>query len=250
MLRVLLPLLIVLCLSPAGPAFAKDDPDKLAQAKELVATITAQRKSKDAAGLLESFKTLVDLHNGLQDKSTRGKMQKAVGSVLKDRKLGDAHGTAVSTLSELNDSKGAYKQLKKYVPGPKEEKMSDLGGQVLGAVARLAPDGALGALYDLAEKAKDWDAGAAAIIALGHYGKSKKRVDVLETLIKLVGRFKPSQGAETNIGEATLKRWEKLSGPLILSLNRLTGQKVRDPDEWLQMWKENKKRPSNLFVDE
>lgn len=250
MRRVLFILLVVSLLVPALPAAAKDDPEKLAEAKALVATIADQRKAKDAAGLLESFKGLVDLHNGLEDKGVRGKLQKEVGAALKDRKLGDVHSTAVATLSELNDPKGAYKQLKRFVPGPKEEKMSDLGSEVLSAVARLAPDRALGDLYDLAEKAKDHDAGAAAIKALGHFGKSKKRVDVLETLIDLIKRFKPSRGKDTNIGQATLKRWEKLGPALINGLNQLTGQKVRDPDEWMQMYKESKKKPSELFIDE
>ncbi len=58
MLRVLPILLIAALLVPALPAAAKDDPEKLAEAKALVATMVAQRKIKDAAGLLESFKTL------------------------------------------------------------------------------------------------------------------------------------------------------------------------------------------------
>ena len=250
-MRRALPLLLFLFASSSFlPALAKDDPDQLAKAKDLVAAIAAQRKAKDAAGLLESFKAAVDLHNALEDKGTRGKLQKEIGAVLKDKKMGDAHSAAVATLSMLNDPKGAYKQLKKHMPDPKDEKLSDIGNEILKAVARLAPDSALKDLYEIGEKAKDHAAGAGAITALGFYGKSKKRVEVLETLIKLTMRFKPAQSQTVNVGEATRKRWEKLAPPLMTSLNRLTGQKIRSPDEWLAMWKENKKKPANLFVDE
>ena len=80
------------------------------------------------------------------------------------------------------------------------------------------------------------------------FGKSKKRTMVLEEMIKLVMRFMPPRGQQ--VGEATLKRWNDLAPPLINALNRLTGQKVRDPDEWIQMWRENKKKPNDLFQEE
>ena len=42
----------------------------------------------------------------------------------------------------------------------------------------------------------------------------------------------------------------KVGGPILGALNRLTGQKVRDPDEWIALYKDHKKKPANLFVED
>ena len=230
----------------APSALAADDADKLAEAKQLVTDIDAARKAKDASTAGGLLKSLPALHNGLENKPARGKLQKAAGSLVKAKGMEDLGPTAVATLAELNDPKGAYKQLKKHMPGPKDKtEISDLGKAVLAAVAKLAPDGAIGALSDLAEKSRDYEASALAIHALGHYKASKKRVAILENLIKLISRFQPPRGQQ--VGVETEKRWKALAEPLIIACNRITTRRETTPDAWLGLWKENKKKPAGLF---
>ncbi|MDJ0521277.1 MAG: hypothetical protein QNJ90_04310 [Planctomycetota bacterium] len=239
-----------LCLVPAllfltAPAIAADDAANLEGAKTLVAEIAAARKAKDAAATEAAAKKAVALHNGLEDKGLRGKLQKELGAALKSRHVAGAHGAVIESLGGLDDPKGAYKQLKRHMPGPKTEQATDREKAVLKAVDKLAPDAALKDLYDLAEKAKDYEAGALAIAALGSFKTSKKRVAILETLIKLLQRFQP---VGDSIGQATRDRWAALSQPLVSACNEITGQKIRDPGEWQDFWKANKKKPKDIFV--
>ncbi len=236
----------VCMLLPFAGAYAADDPAQLEGAKTLVAELAAARKAKDAAAVGAQAKKAVGIHNGIEDKGLRGKLQKELGSALKAKALAGAHETIISALSEFNDPKGAYKQLKRFMPGAKTETATDLEKATLKAVDKLAPETALKELFDLAEKAKDHDAGALAIAALGSFGKSKKRVSILETMLKLLQRFEPPRGQA--VGEATQKRWDALAAPLILACNEITGQKIRDPAEWHDLWKANKKKPQNIFV--
>ncbi|MFV1959092.1 MAG: hypothetical protein ACC662_06725 [Planctomycetota bacterium] len=41
-----------------------------------------------------------------------------------------------------------------------------------------------------------------------------------------------------------------VGGPLVRSLNRMTGQRVRDARDWIDLYQANKKRPKDLFVGE
>jgi hypothetical protein len=238
---------VALSLLCAPTVRAADEPADLDRAKTMLTDLAALRKAKDASGFQGELKNVVELHNKLEHGATRGKLQKELGAALKSKHLEGAHAAIIAALSELNDPKGAYKQLKRLLPGPKDEEVDELAREAVRAVGKLAPDGAIKQLMDLGEKAKDRASAIAAIDALGGFRTSKKRTAVLEGLIKLVMRFMPPRGVQA--GEATIKRWEELGPPLVRALCALTGQKIGDPIEWLQMYKENKKNLDNLFVE-
>ena len=240
--------LLVFVLGTGPSADAADDAAALEKAKTLAADLEAARKAKDGSAAGGHLKALPAVHNAIEHKPTRGKLQKAAGALIKTKGMEDLGATAIAALAELNDPKGAYKQLKKYMPGPKDKKaIDDRGKAVLAAVAKLAPDGAIGALLDLAEKSRDYDAAGMAIGALGFYKGSKKRVEVLESLIKLIQRFQPPRGQQ--VGAEAEKRWKALGNPLVIACNRITTRRETTPDAWLGLWKENKKRPDDLFTE-
>lgn len=238
--------LVAMAVATAPAAQAADDAAKLDEAKKLAADLASARKAKDGAALQGLVKQVPGVHNALEHKSARGKLQKELGALLKAKGLDDLMLPSVQALGALNDSKGAYKQLKKHMPGPKDkEPLDDRGTAVLGAVATLAPDAAIGTLLDIAEKSRDYPAAVLAIDALGRYKASKKRVAILEDLVKLISRFMPPRGQQ--VGAETEKRWNALAIPLVRACNTLTGRKETTPDAWLVLWKENKKRPDDLF---
>lgn len=244
-LLALAPLALLLSLAPA-PAGAADDKAKLEEAKKLAADLEAARKAKDGSAVGGLVKNVPGVHNGIENGPARGKLQKALGAVLKQKGLEDLSGPVIEALAELNDPKGAYSQLKRFMPGPKDKtEIDDRGQAVLAAVAKLAPDAAIGDLEDLAEKSRDYTAAAGAITALGHYKASKKRVAILESLIKLISRFQPPRGQQ--IGAEAEKRWKALAEPLVVACNRITTRRETTPDAWLNLWKENKKKPKQLF---
>ncbi|MDF1702109.1 MAG: hypothetical protein P1V36_13215 [Planctomycetota bacterium] len=237
--------ILLFLLGAPTPATAADE-SQVAEAKAFLATMAADRKAKDRSALQQHLEKLPGIHNGIEDKSTRGKLQKEAGALVKAKGLDKLAIPAVEALGNLNDSKGAYKQLKKHMPGPKDKTpITDVGTAVMGAVAKLAPDGAIGALLSLAEKSRDYDAAALAIGALGAYKGSKKRVDILESLIKLISRFQPPRGQQ--IGVEAAKRWKALGQPLVMACNAITTRRETTPDAWLGLWKENKKKPAALF---
>lgn len=232
----------------AVPAEAADDKAAVESAKALADEIETARKAKDGSALSGLLEKLPDAHNGIEHGATRKKLQKAAGAVLKTKGLEATADKAIEALAALNDPKGAYGQLKRHMPGPKDKTpIDDKGRAVMAATAKLAPDSAIGSLEELATKSRDYVAAGLAIAALGHYGKSKKRAAILESLVKLISRFKPPVGQQ--IGEETQKRWTALGEPLIVACNRLTNRKENSPDAWLTLWKENKKKPSELFND-
>ncbi len=238
---------LALFLVGAGRPVAAD----VESATVLLAKMTASLKAKDATAFAAQAKEAASMHNGLdgaasEGKAVRGKLEKVLGAGLKNKHLQAAHADIITALGALDDAKGAYKQLKRFMPGPKVEAITDRQRAVLVAVGRLAPKGALKALYALAEKAKDHDAAALAIGALGSFKTSKKRVGILESLVKLIARFMPPRGQ--TVGEATRARWAVLGRVLGKACNELTGQKVGDPAEWIELWRANKKKPADLFL--
>ena len=241
---VLIPLALLLLVPVA--ALAADDKGKLEEAKKLAADLETARKAKDGAAVSTHVKAVPALHNELENKPAKGKLQKALGAVLKTKGLEDLYGDTIAALGELNDDKGAYKQLKRFMPGAKDKtEITEHGEATLAAVAKLAPDSAIGDLLDLAEKSRDYKAAGGAIAALGHFKASKKRVTILEALVKLISRFMPPRGQQ--VGAETEKRWKALAEPLVVACNTITTRRETTPDAWLNLWKENKKKPDGLF---
>ncbi len=244
-IRLVVVLIGILVAAPSANA----DEEMKEKCKELLGQMAESRKARNADALISALEELVSIHNSTEDKGTKGKLQKEIGTILKNKKLGAVHLSAVEAAVGLDDPEGAFKQLKGRMPTPKTEEASTIEIGVLGAVGKMAPLGAISALEKLAEKAKDQNAGAAAIEALGGYKEAKKkRGGIVESLVKLVARFMPPSGQVA--GEATRKRWEKLGGPLIVSLNKLTGQKIEDPVKWIEFHRKAKKSPKDLFIDD
>ncbi|MDA1196188.1 MAG: hypothetical protein O2894_13540 [Planctomycetota bacterium] len=249
--RWLVSVLVLLCALAPGVALAEEedaDAGPLADAKQLVVDMAAARKAKDASALETQIGQVAALHNGIEDKGVRGKLLKELGSLVGAKGFESLDAPAIEALAQLDDAKGAYKFLKKSLPGAKDkEPMSDLGRAALGAVAKLAPEDAIDDMLELAEKSRDYDAAALAIAALGQFKASKKRVMILEELVKLTGRFMPPSGQQA--GEETMNRWKALGEPLVVACNTITGRRETTPDAWLTLWKDNKKKPDVLFAE-
>ncbi len=243
-------LLALLLAASSAPklASAADDKADVEAAKKLAADMATARKAKDVSALEASLKALPGVHNSIESKPARGKLQKEAGALIKAKGLDMLSDPAIAALTALNDAKGAYKQLKKYMPGPKDKKEATARGKsVLGAIGALTPESAIGPLSDLAEKSKDYGAGALAIAALGKYKASKKRIEILESLVKLISRFQPPKAAP--MGVEAEKRWKALGAPLIAACNTLTSRQETTPDAWLALWKKHKKKPAALFSE-
>ena len=114
-------------------------------------------------------------------------------------------------------------------------------------------------LLALFEDSKELGVSSAALESLGAFGKIKnKRVKILTTCTKEVGRYQPGTAARPKSGQGgvspgydsppgysrgeagTASRWATLAPILPKAMNQLTGQNLTSPQQWFQVVKETK----------
>lgn len=83
---------------------------------------------------------------------------------------------------------------------------------------------------------------AAGAEALGNFDEmpQKTRKEVFEELLKILMGQKARKDLDPTDLEAA-DRWNTISGPIVASLQRLTGHDERDPAAWQSWWNDNKK---------
>ena len=235
---------LAICLWPGAPAHAE-------QTTDVSSRILAGLKSKEEGALTEAIAESVEAHNSTDDKATRKKIQAALGKALKNKKGGLSRARAATALGQLNDPEGAWKQLAKTLPSPKENSASALHTEVLKAVAKLTPEKAVAPLLKLASKVKSPALLAEAATTLGAYGASKQRTKILGALLDVLQRrWEAAEAASRNPkGGNAGDAWRIVGEPLVAALNALTGQNLTDAQAWLAARKEHKKKLDGLFGD-
>jgi len=91
-------------------------------------------------------------------------------------------------------------------------------------------------------KYKDAEIQAAAAEALGNFKELDldERKDIFEELLKLMMGEKSKVDADVT-DQIARERWEILVGPIITTLQILTGHNETNPEEWQRWWNKNKK---------
>lgn len=244
--------LALVVVPPADAADPVEDA-RVAEADNLVARIDAFREAGKKADLQRAFARLPKIHNELKTASARARLQKSLAAVMADESLGGTRCLAADTLGRLNDPKGAWRELKRFLPSDKIEAAEPLALRSIQAVGALAPDAALSSLLKLMKKAKDANVSRYAIGALGKYGWSKRRVSVLKELADFLRKLRPGNVDPRDVrgaGRAARERYEFLRLSLVAALNELTGQEIDTPEKWLDAFKANKKSAGKLFTFE
>ena len=217
---------------------------------ERLATLQAAGK-RDA--LERGLGQIPKLHNELRTKSMRAKLQKALGRVLKDESLKATRSVAADVLGQLNDPKGAAKELKPFLPTDRDKTVGPFPLRVIQATGVLASDASIPSLVKLMEKARDPNVSRYAIQALGKYGWSKKRVSVLSDLLDFLKKLKPGV-VDPRLGrvsgQAANERYQFLQASLVAAMNELTGQGFDSPEAWAAAAKAQKKSLGKLFTFE
>jgi len=96
-------------------------------------------------------------------------------------------------------------------------------------------------LIDLLPHKDSWMQAATAE-ALGMYGlaEEKTRKSIFEAILKVMMGQKNKVDTDPSDIEAR-ERWDAIGPPMIQALTNLTGQDIRDPQEWQRFWNKNKK---------
>lgn len=223
-----------------------------AEPKAVATEIAAARKSKDDAATGVAVKKAPDAYRGSEDKSGKSALLGELGKVIKDKKMKESSLAAVAALVEINDGKACWKQMSRMLPHPKKtEEASDIQLAVVAAAGKLVPKSAIKALIELGYKAKDNKAAAAAVLALGGYGKDKKnRVKILEEIMGIALRTRPGQTTTKAPSAEAIARWGAVGPACVGALNRLTSTTHQTFEEWESLYKDNKKRPGDLFPED
>jgi hypothetical protein len=92
-------------------------------------------------------------------------------------------------------------------------------------------------------KHKDAELQAAGAEALGYFhdAEPETRKTIFEELLKTMMGQKSKKDVDPNDLEA-MERWNIISGPILSSLQKLTGHAETDPDQWQRWWNDNKKK--------
>ncbi len=221
------------------------------EALDLAAKIDAIQKGGEG-NLAEEVGKVPEVYKGVEDKSARGKLVDALGSVAKDKDAAaDARLAAVNALVAIEDPDPAWREISRLMPNVKVEEATDLDVAVVKAAGDLAQSHAIKPLEDLLGKAKDNKLSHEAAVALGGFGADKKnRVKILEDMVDLGRRIRPGTSTTKSVSKEAMDRWTAVGGGIVEGLNRLTGDKLATFEDWEAKVKEHKKKLQDLFPKE
>jgi len=238
---------MVLCiLGLAGSSAHADDTALLARADTVLSELRVARKARDTAAVAEIVPRIVEVHNQIGDETKRLTLRKALGALLRAKHLAAALPATIEGLVRIDDPDAAYLQMKGRLPLGKDKALSPLGRDLLAAMGRMAPSKALGRLFALASKAKSIEVRAAAIMALGGYGKSARRSEVFGKLMTILRASQPPLARRVDI--KVLREWRKLAPRLVHALQQLTGRDLRSPRDWVALRDKHRGDPEGVFA--
>jgi hypothetical protein len=242
--------LLVLCATAVlGARTARaDEAERVAQATALLERLDALRKAQDRPKLEVELGKVAALHNALDDKPLRTRLQVAVGDVLDDDALAATRLKAADVLGELRDEK-VWTQLKREWPATDLETALPLHLKVVAAAGKVAASASATSLLDLSRKGKDPNLVRAAVEALGGFGWAKNRVTILTELGDLIP-LTDMTGGRKAATPAVAEAWRSLKPTLLKALNDLTGRSEAALESWTALLKQHKKEPEKLFVRE
>lgn len=103
-----------------------------------------------------------------------------------------------------------------------------------------SPEGLKTLLGLLKHKDAPMQAAGADALANFHEAPLETRKEIFEELLKTMMDQKAKKDDVTN--QEAQERWNTISGPILQTLQKLTGHAETDPDQWLRWWNDNKKK--------
>jgi hypothetical protein len=151
--------------------------------------------------------------------------------------------TAVAAMSRMGPE--SVKPLTKLIGDRAHKANLDLLRRAILSLGKLKDPGSVALFLDLVNHKDNVLVGAAAE-ALGEYGELalEKRKAVFEKLLNLLMALKvevdQSQASGTPDNNK-IERYQTVSGPMLGTLQRLSGHEEREPEKWQKWWNDHKK---------
>jgi hypothetical protein len=152
----------------------------------------------------------------------------------------------------------AWKHYGSLLRSPIDKSLSPIQSQAMDVTRVLQPEGAIQPLLKIMRKSKNLSAAAKALRTLGAFKGSKQRAKILDELISVTIKERPGvRGRDNTVwygprqtGEQARNRWQALAAPMVAAANELTGQDLRSPEAWFQVWRDNRRNLGGLFQEE
>ncbi len=232
-LTALAVLLAIVSMAPADESAVRAEVDAL-----------ILRLKPTQAQLVKSLGDVAQLHNRIKDRSGRAMLRMAIGKILDATDSAEVFQEALDALVALDDPKAAFSRMREHLPA-KDKKLTNRGKAVLSTLARNPIDAAVSPLQRLATKAYSAEVRAAAIVTLGGFGASSRRVSVAKFLLTQLSKLNPGQSQP--LQGPWLTEWYRTGPALLDALQRLTGKKHPHPGTWLAAYERDKKNLEALL---
>jgi hypothetical protein len=242
---------LALVAAVAAPPRAHAEGDTSAELNASLTALDAAIAAKDESAANAEIKKLPGLYKGTVDKEARGKTISTLGKLLKPKTpFPGLKKIVLDTIVSTEDGAAAWKGLQPVYPNNDVEDSSRFNVDIVKAVGQLHPEGqAIDMLLETFKSAKQHDLAAEAVLALGNYHKSKRRVDILEEIAKIGEGMKPSQTKSKGPSPESQAKWSAIGGSIGKALDMLTGQSIGDPIDWFKKIRESDKNLKGLFRD-
>lgn len=237
--------------APPAPGLRQDDgekPDKREDIKALVEKLDAHAgaRGKEDQEAIAVIDQLVQLFGELGPKD-RASVVKALDDCFKEKRVEDENGvrpnqlflSAATALGQMAPE--SVKVLLSWIGHKTHRQDLPLQRQLILMVGKTRDEKALKPLLKLLDDHEAQIQGAGAE-ALGEYAEAEQdvRKDVFEELLKLIMGVKNAVDADPT-DPIPRARYDVIAAPIITSLQRLSGHKEHDPQEWQRWWNKNKK---------
>lgn len=255
MVRGLRATAVALTIGLACTSFVFAESAKL-DARALTKQMDEHLRAGDADAITTHLTTLARAYPVAADDADRARLLKSVARVLRF-KDDDVRSAALDAFDDMGNA-AAWRYYRSLLRGADGKVFRPLMRQAIQLTGSLTPEAAVPTLTKIMKKAKRPEAAAEAMRALGRFGASKHRVRILGEIVQTTRKEKPGYRGRDNpiyvgrsySGADTRDRWQALVGTMVRSANELTGRNILSAEDWFALWRENRRDPRVLFVQE
>lgn len=232
-----------------GDPLLDEVPDGRAEVKALLAQLKGHTKQKgkedaEAIGVVDKLlrefegsgpKDRAAIVKGL-DACFKLKRTKELSEGVPDDRLYMACAVALGNMGPES-----VKPLIKLVDNKTHRKNLRLQERIIQALGKTSDPSAVKTLVDLLDHHEP-RMQAAGAQALGQFAELEleKRKEVFEDLVRLLIDLKTKLDADA-LDAIARDRWNIISGPIVETLQKLSGHNARAPEDWQRWWNKNKK---------
>jgi hypothetical protein len=241
----------------AGPPAPATPAEEYAQVE---AAVKAHLRDKDADGTKADGALVLRQSTSCPEEGLRAKYRALLGTMLQSSRDEDVRKVLLEAIAETKDA-SLFRYVRPHLAMPNPKEAPPLLLPAIEAAGSLAADEGASILVGLVKDAKRMEVAQAAMKALGSYGANKRvRARIVGDLVATVRKDRPGVGqrpdyssgtmqptARIRTGDDQVSRWEALSGALVQTLNKMTGQNVGTAEDWFDLYDRYKGRPAVLF---